>query len=946
MEVKRSTLLHQNPKFAEEKAFFSRSSKVIGPKEKSKASKCYQQKVLVRNVDGRPLFPPKSSGCEQKPWPTKVSAVSVRGEELVKHMSNVPGYLQHVDQGGDVQEKALNFGVLDWQRLEKWKGDRRYLSVNEKAAVSPASSNGSSSFSMFESSSQSCRSSSSSYVAQSTQSPSLNHCQDSPTEGGHEGISTEQASSNSKQSYSPEMAYRRCPIRHRISHSGEKRPIVVNLAAKFEEAKQKAPEFFSFSDDVRPFSGANSSSGANSLKPRSKDSVTTNSVNRKMKKLEVVSDHRERRSGELRYKGPSSSVAIEDHSGFSEVNDGMSGNFQKGVHNSGRFSFESTESGHEIQTESGCMSSSGAFPSEDSQLTTFSPNVSHSCPFPCDGQIGSPDVNVCEGSDFSCDSTDLSPFSAAVTVVRSNGCQEKQDKSAKRPHNNYANKTSEKWDWNVLKPVSPGGREPLPNNHSSEDSSGMTRSSSLKQSSAMRQPKSTSFDRHTGDKGADLSRGRRSPLRRLLDPLLKPRAPSRACPPRLAAGSTNQPSSECKLPVNEELISTHGLHSFCNSSTKLSTDGACNRGSNSASQLPPENHSSVNEGKKETSTKQALLRLVWKNGTPLLTFSVNENDILAATRKKSTSAKQDCDYIYTFHYVHEIKKKTGGWISQGNKGNRKELVSRIVGQMNVSCLRRPRGHFAVREFNLFGPELRPTANEALEPVPCSELAAIVIRIPEESVRSSAGDMPQVSSCLDRSEARLMEDKCAYQTVERPGCQQNLQETEPPIVTILPSQVHGLSEGGKPSPLVQRWKSGGSCDCGGWDVGCSLSILTNRPEHRGHGAAQSCHNMDGTHRVELFIQGGDDEGRPIFSLVAFKEELYTVHFHASVASLQAFAICIALLHGRKHTGLGEFQDPQNCAPVEASPIKASARKEVGPSSMSTPYHPPLSPVGRA
>ncbi|KAL5065877.1 hypothetical protein RYX36_027614 [Vicia faba] len=42
-------------------------------------------------------------------------------DELVKHMSNLPGYLLHNDRLENVQEKAFNVGVLDWSRLEKWK---------------------------------------------------------------------------------------------------------------------------------------------------------------------------------------------------------------------------------------------------------------------------------------------------------------------------------------------------------------------------------------------------------------------------------------------------------------------------------------------------------------------------------------------------------------------------------------------------------------------------------------------------------------------------------------------------------------------------------------------------------------------------------------------------------------------------------------------------------
>lgn len=45
--------------------------------------------------------------------------------------------------------------------------------------------------------------------------------------------------------------------------------------------------------------------------------------------------------------------------------------------------------------------------------------------------------------------------------------------------------------------------------------------------------------------------------------------------------------------------------------------------------------------------------------------------------------------------------------------------------------------------------------------------------------------------------------------------------------ILNSDDHGLPKNGVPSSLIQWWRSGGSCDCGGWDVGCKLRILTNK-----------------------------------------------------------------------------------------------------------------------
>lgn len=50
--------------------------------------------------------------------------------------------------------------------------------------------------------------------------------------------------------------------------------------------------------------------------------------------------------------------------------------------------------------------------------------------------------------------------------------------------------------------------------------------------------------------------------------------------------------------------------------------------------------------------------------------------------------------------------------------------------------------------------------------------------------------------------------------------------------IIPAGYHTQPEtengGVIPSSLIQRWKSGGQCDCGGWDIGCPLTIFTTRP----------------------------------------------------------------------------------------------------------------------
>ncbi|KAF3772172.1 hypothetical protein EJ110_NYTH56327 [Nymphaea thermarum] len=97
-----------------------------------------------------------------------------------------------------------------------------------------------------------------------------------------------------------------------------------------------------------------------------------------------------------------------------------------------------------------------------------------------------------------------------------------------------------------------------------------------------------------------------------------------------------------------------------------------------------------------------------------------------------------------------------------------------------------------------------------------------------------------------------------------------------ITVVIPSRIHGLpaSEATCPSPLLNRWKSGGGCDCGGWDMACPMMVFDNN----------SSHNFNGC-----------KEKVPALTIDIIGKWLYSVTFHAKLSSLQAFAICVAVLH---------------------------------------------------
>lgn len=172
----------------------------------------------------------------------------------------------------------------------------------------------------------------------------------------------------------------------------------------------------------------------------------------------------------------------------------------------------------------------------------------------------------------------------------------------------------------------------------------------------------------------------------------------------------------------------------------------------------------------------------------MFTFAVENKDILAATVTSLTSSAKDDDnnnnkhLLYTFFTVQEVKKKNVNWLSQGTKSSKDHgYVPNVAAQMKVS-----NSHCDTWEFVLF------SVNSNVQPQ--EELEAIV-------VKSSRNKNNGNNNNQERFETTV----------------------------ILPGGTHSVPIKGEPSPLIDRWPSGGVCDCGGWDVGCRLKTLANQTE---------------------------------------------------------------------------------------------------------------------
>ncbi|GMI81746.1 hypothetical protein like AT5G59020 [Hibiscus trionum] len=403
-------------------------------------------------------------------------------------------------------------------------------------------------------------------------------------------------------------------------------------------------------------------------------------------------------------------------------------------------------------------------------------------------------------------------------------------------------------------------------------------------------PVSSGVGTSCDDKLNAKSRGRSSPLRRLLDPLLKPKAVN-------CRNFTYQlqepilPEGACKL--SEQL--RHSALPVQSAKVESDTTSLCTSNVNDSAQ----------NKKCGSSAVQALLRVQVKNGLPLFTFAVdNESDILAATVKMlSASGKGDYGCIYTFFAIQEVRKKNGRWINQGkSKGKGQDYVPSVVAQMKVSGsefshLSRPSyvDQFSIREFVLLTMDVGQANPQASDFQSSDEQAAIVVKIPKRNRKFSIRDGYLIDKRNNLAEATSKEHQPEVKHEFDYGKNGPFVAGDISAMVILPSGVHSLPNKGEPSSLIQRWRSGGACDCGGWDLGCKLGVLSNKSQFS-QGSS-----------FELFFQGGAQDKKPFFSLSPFKDGIYSVEFNSSLSLMQAFSICIAVWDSRKHSELSE-SDP--------------------------------------
>ncbi|KAF4349445.1 hypothetical protein G4B88_026225 [Cannabis sativa] len=825
------------------------------------------------------------------PQKQQIDGKNIDEDELVKYMSKLPSYLQ---RGKTVQEKALNVGVLDWGLLERWQNGHKQMPYRN-SRYSPSSSNTSSSFSTDGSPTYSTRGHSCSPSRQRTSRPSLQaHPMEGPSQvksrgasvGTFEPVETAQSGTMTitEKFIVPTPAL--CK---------------KHLDTKLEQSKKSELKLKRERDPV-------------SRNVNNDNNSDMESQTRKTQGVECLNNEKIQKPNSKNFentpKGCKTIVLILPKSLPENCHSGEPPNSNSTIFTGQKLEGCKKASLADVNSD---IPQLGPLPSEngikESQVEYLSTSDSGAVKMSCSSgssysTLVSPKVGLNPSR-----SSNLAAKRSVVVPTCSNSVE----------HAKASEKSSNKVRAEKVRSTSPFYRFTITGK--------MSKSSSLKDDlkacdqgstnvstkSVARNSLSSADNDSTSGKCNATSR-KSSPLRRFLDPLLKPKAEN--------CHQSVEPLKRGSVPTDRPCKSADGRHvSMALRPGKVKLDMAG---------CKTVNVNELAQGKKPGPTVHALLRVAVKNGLPLFTFAVDkESNILAATVKKLNATKNDgCSFIYTFLTIQDMKKKNGSWIGQGSKGKSHDYTSNVVAQMKVSDSRfsnlSTQNKFKIREFVLFSVGLKQSDNQSSDFQPNNELAAIVVKIAKKTNNpSSVKEGPGYASQSDLES--LLEHRSHSNSLDDVHCHSFFSSQDFVSTTvILPSAIHSLPSKGGPSSLVERWSSGGSCDCGGWDMGCKLRILANRNEERGQ------------------------ENQLFFSLSPFKEGAYSVEFNSSLSILQAFSICVAALESRK---LCERLDPSNSSeektcgePILVENAGTSAGSVIEAEVPSYIY-PPLSPVGR-
>ncbi|KAK4342817.1 hypothetical protein RND71_038633 [Anisodus tanguticus] len=772
-----------------------------------------------------------------------------KDDELVKYMSNLPGYLQHAEKGKNIQGKALNFGVLDWERLEKWKYNERMPASCHRKTLSGSSSivavRPPTAYDIY------------SQRKQMPLPPSVSSCEQKLAEP----VQQSQAEFMQTQ----DLQTTRCPTKH-----GKQKRLKKEIPPRRRNSELNIGKYMDRDrDPVQKMRPDGEYLPWVPIKNVSIPSSHTNSVQDCKSEIKLYNE--DNLSSQSYATEPKNIVLLVPH--------------RRSKTSTEAPQFSESRTYFDLQPAEAMKTGFSDCSSQESFSSELRA-VPHSCPLPAssatntESHVKQHQLSNARGIQDLCSSprqneriTTCSSFDAKCLKHHKSDVELR---ASAEPSQRAGLDTAEQ--------AAMKGRHPSPNKRFSFSLSRMSRSFSFKESSAVPPLNSTNNIPRSGPVGASSSmdisnrekpnagaRARSSPLRRLLDPLLKPKGVHSAvsCPP------PNGNSNGNTLPTN------HSKH--------------------------------IHVKKHQPSTLQALLQLTLKDGVPFFKLVVDDDGgiLAAAVKKLPTSGKGGSSLVYAFYAVHEVKRRSGSWMSHGPKEKSAGFGYKVIGQMEISCsevqnssVHDHKSIFVQMESVLYSIDCGQVDKQIPDSFKKSELAAIVIMNSSHYKQEAVQQLPG--------------ETC---------------ETYSDVVVILPGGAHSLPSDGAPSSLLERWRSGGLCDCGGWDVGCKLKLLEQD---------KNCRSQD---FLNLLIQGGDQRSKPIFSMTPLKNGLYSVEFDSSVPLLEAFSICVSALTNHKLADIFEIGSLGQKGSADATRATKASTTIQGQVPQRYVSSPPPSPVGR-
>lgn len=422
--------------------------------------------------------------------------------------------------------------------------------------------------------------------------------------------------------------------------------------------------------------------------------------------------------------------------------------------------------------------------------------------------------------------------------------------------------------------------------------------------------------------------------------------PFRAAPfstgPMKTSGFTSSPVGVCDSllqATNSEVTSPGSQVSNLNASDRslVSCSSMNSTSSYKSSSSPP-----------CLAVSKGLLYFAWKNGSLNILFKEGDDSgkVYAANfRKVESSVGEAMDYLYIFHsktgneaaqfigkmkvfsslildlngsksveteFVlfgvenHSREVQHSASSSTKNKGLSKKMAKRLF-RSNPSFKHKATSKIDEPSFQLEtflqDPAFRDESKlvDRLENSfkPSLELAAVVVRSSppcREKEAETGGWGLKFLEKVAEDHADTSIDPLLHSEIHEEGHLENSGASWMSFNVLIPAGLHGGPTTGNsgPSTLTERWRSSGHCDCGGWDIGCPLTVLhdKNLVIRKAFPKGDSQENKT----VDLFIEGAK-HGEPSLKMVTTREGMYTMYFQPTLSPLQAFLVGVAIIHAQ-------------------------------------------------